>query len=473
MAGHLGSLQDQLTMRTLLFLLLAAVAHATVHNATTASRADVGTALALCVSGDTLGIPAGTATWSTVLPISGLALTIQGAGEGSTFITDGTTGTPMINIICNSTNFVRLTGLTINTYSGTNTDGPLQIQDANQASSNTVGFRVDHITININAISRGCTVMGAYGLFDHNTFKPTVAGSIHAIDIYGSQNTNDGGITPWTRPLTLGTDKAVYIENCTFDFRLNDQSDDSIDCYGGARWVIRYNAFLDISNGSHGLDSGGTQSPHSFEIYNNTYTNNSSHTLRVTTVRGGTGVIYNNTYGGTHGSWDGVTLQYYRANNTAPSWAQCDGTNWRINAVDPTQSGYWVLNTTGTYAYDNATNTTIGTYGGSNTTYFDGAGTLGYPGREQPGYTTGQVPSPIYIWGNSGQAGNTAATWDGTGVNVPPYSTFMQINREWYEGTAKPGYTAYTYPNPLIGGGGTTSGASSGKVAFTGKVSAH
>ena len=44
-----------------------------------------------------------------------------------------------------------------------------------------------------------------------------------------------------------------------------------------------------------------------WEIYNNTFTNTSSTRLRGATLRGGTGVIYGNTYGGTQ-PWYGLTM---------------------------------------------------------------------------------------------------------------------------------------------------------------------
>lgn len=334
------------------------------------------------------------------------------------------------------------------------------------ASNDDVGFRLDNCLFTMPVVVRGMTSRGIYGLVDHCAFVPTVHGSIHAIDIIGSDMNGDGGITPWKRPLTLGTNKAVYIEDCKFDYTQNDAGDDCIDCYAGARWVIRYCTFINISTGSHGLDSGGTQSSHSWEVYNNTFTNNGPVSLRHSTVRGGTGVYFNNTWGGSK-VWTNITMVYYRANNTAPSWAPCDGTKYRVDAVDSTQSGYWKLSTTGTFAFDNATNSAVGTYGGSNTTYFDGSGPSGYPGREQPGFTTGQALAPVYIWNNSGgSTPNQADTWDGANLDSGILTTFMQKNREWYEGTAMPGYTPLVHPHPLINGGSTgTIAPSNAKIA--------
>lgn len=445
----------------LIFFALSLRAFATNYNAATLSSADVQAAINLAtVPGDTVTLPAGSATWTTTINISGKNITFQGAGIGVTNITDNTSsGNGALKLTVTASNFVRVTGITFisqNTASASN--GMLAIWNAVAASNDDVGFRIDHCAFNFPVAVRGITATGVYGLIDHCTFTPSVAGSIHSIDITGSATNSDGGITPWKRPLAYGTNKFVFIEDCTFDYTGNNAGDDCIDCYAGARWVIRHNNFIAISHGSHGLDSGTTQSPHSFEIYNNTYTNSQGSSLRQTTVRGGTGLIHDNTYGGTK-SWNPITLQYYRLNNSAPSWAVCDGTNYRVNAVDPTQSGYWVLSTSGSYAFDNATNTSLGAYGGSYTTYFDGAGTNGYPGRQMPGYTTGQVSEPLYAWNNSGGGGspNVFGTWaGGVPADETRLSSFIVSGRDYNNNTAKPGYTPYTYPHPLISGGGDT-----------------
>ena len=51
------------------------------------------------------------------------------------------------------------------------------------------------------------------------------------------------------------------------------------------------------------------------------------------------------------------------------------------------------------------------------------------------------MPStPIYVWGN---------TLNGSSNNTTTGSTNVANNRDYYVGTARPGYTPYTYPNPL------------------------
>lgn len=463
------------------------------HTALTTSYADVLNAYNLCASsGDILVIPAGSSTWATTLTVSGKAITIQGAGVGVTNITDGTSGgSGAILLICSAANFVRVTQMTVISSGTASASGIIQISATSVLGLDEVGFQIDHVTYSITSVVRGSTVWGIYGVFADCNFVPTVFGSIHSIDVLGCQQGNDAGFTPFSRPLALGTNKAVYIERCLFDYRLNNQGDDCIDGYAGGRVVIRYNTFMDISQGFHGTDSGNSRSMMSWEIYNNTYTN-SQGALRVMTVRGGTGVIYNNTYAVTGGGlpWYTTTIQYHRAapaDTGVSQWQHMGVQNWQLQSAVLSSNGSRICDVAGGVGFDNATNTTLGAFGGSNTTYFDGLvsstttfnGTTvgGYPGRDQPGWSTGPGPLgqqlfPMYIWGNSGFSGcNTASTFmGGNSPDEAQLAAVVQLNREWYDNTAMPGYSAYTYPYPGTGSTVTAATKLSGKVRLRGKV---
>lgn len=475
-----------------LFLALVGAAGATTRTSPTTSYTDVNNTLTACVSGDTLVIPAGSSTWATTLNVTGKALTIQGAGQGLTNITDGTSaGNGAIELTVSAATFVHLTGLSILSSGTTSANsGTLQIGATNPVGLDEVGFMVDHVTFNINSVVRGSTATGIYGVYADCNFIPSVHGSVHAIDVLGCIPGNDPGYTPWSRPTALGTNKAVYVERCTFDYRLNDQGDDCIDGYAGGRVVIRYNTFMDISQGFHGTDSGNSRSMMSFEIYNNAYTNSQSG-LRVLTIRGGTGVIYSNTYAvtGAGGAWNATTIQYHRAapaDSNVSQWQHMGVSNWQLQSATLSANGAHICDVAGGFGFDNATNTTLGTFGGSNTTYFDGLTTStstfngttvgGYPGRDEPGWTTGPGPTgqtlyPIYIWLNSGFArANNADTF--MGGNVPDeaqLAAVVQANREYYESTVRPGYTAYTYPYPGTSSTITPSTSMVGKSALIGK----
>jgi hypothetical protein len=269
--------------------------------AATCSTANVTSAISAATAGEPVYVPAGTCTWSSAITISGKALVLVGAGIGNTVITDGAGGSVLDVIGASSTNFVRVTGFTWIKGSD-KSSGSIAFE-----GTATVGFRFDHNRIVIASASSHHHIVPTivYGLIDHNTFDVTAtSGSIGVFDPFGSADGNDGGFTPWTRALSLGTENAVYFEDNTVSYpTAGAGTEDCIDAYGGARLVIRYNTFTNCTLGFHGLDSGSRRSVLSYEIYNNTQTNNSSTALRAVTLRGGSGVIYSNTYNGSGASW--------------------------------------------------------------------------------------------------------------------------------------------------------------------------
>jgi hypothetical protein len=375
-------------------------------------------------------------------------ITLQGAGLSASHIIDQGSGGAALKVTCSAAHFVRVTGLEF-IKSIPHQHGMVQFAGPGRNGNYEVGFRFDHCKLNFPTTGgTGLYPTGIFGLIDHNTFVVGGPGSQQTISIEGSSIGADGGFTPWTRPLTLGTNKAVYIEDNTFDYTGNDQSEDAIDGYSGMRVVVRHNTFLSCTQGFHGTDSGGARSPHSFEIYNNTYINNSPHTLRALTVRGGTGVIWGNTYGGSHGSWYGITLQYFRATSQQSAWQQCDGTVWQLRSTDVSSDNSRICSINGGVGFNNVDKETLGPWGGNYTRGFDGTGLHGYPGRDQPGFTTGQVSSPIYIWNQSPDVG--VGTWaGGNPADQALLATFIVEGRDYVRNTPRPGYTPYVYPHPL------------------------
>jgi hypothetical protein len=413
-------------------------AYAATITARTCSAADVQSAINASTNGDIVQVPAGACTWDSKVSITGKTLTLSGNGIGSTIITDNASGNAALGVQCSSNNFVRVTGFTW-TKSANHTDGILQIG----GPQDQVGFRLDRCEFTLGSSgSRGVGVFDVYGLIDQNIFSVTGSGSIQSIQVIGDV-TYFGQNNPWKRPLSLGTNKAVYIENNTFTYSY--QAEDSIDAYRGARVVIRYNRFNNISIGFHGTDSGFARSTHSFEVYNNTFTNNSTTNLRYMTIRGGTGVVYDNVYSGSKG-WYGITLMNYRSCQAESNWGACDETKkllYSNNDLAVCTSGTnctvkWCSN-----ARDTTCTSDSECPGGTCSSYFDGSEAGGYPCRDQVGRTTNQVLSPLYIW-NNGTEG--VGTW-----NCAKTASDIQLNRDYYLGVTKPGYTAYQYPYTLEG----------------------
>lgn len=462
------------------------IAAATCENKS--GQLDVQTAINTAVAGDTVTVPAGSCTWTTSVTLPARALTLTGAGIGVTNITDEGNLSYALLGNASTNNYQDISGFTFLKGTVAHNNGIVNMGGTAFAEN---AFRFHHNRIVLhNAGSRGITVNNVYGLIDHNTLDVTAtSGSIQMVSIFGSTSNVDGGWSPWEQPLTLGTAKAVYIEDNTITHNaLVAGVESGFDAYVGARYVVRYNTITNTEFcGHHGTDSGEFRSPVSFECYNNSYINNSAVQYRIGTIRGGTGVVHNNTYTGS-GVFYGVNLVYYRACgaiSTVQAWGRngCDGTQYVVGnpssnstagrrccdiATNPTVgvSGcatFTGVNWLGNYGFD-ATNPDLRTSGslgvhnvGNNTAFFDGGGaaTNGYPCRDQPGRGPGQVLEPIYEWNNSGAkkptpmmaSYNLGDAGDCNGLGVEYY---IQLNREYYIATPRPGYTAYTYPHPLI-----------------------
>lgn len=446
------------TVLLLSFLMMLSInttaGRAATITAGSCSSSAVQAAINSASSGDIVVVPTGDCTWTSTVTITNKRLTLKGAGIGSTNITDQGSGGAALDVGgASATNFVDISGFTF--IKGINHSGGI-IQISGQLFS--VGFRFHHNRIlQASSGSRGIYIYEVYGLIDHNTIDVTAtSGSIQSISIDGSSVGTDGGYTPWQQPLTLGTDKAVYVEDNVITYNTsNTGTEDALDAYSGARFVVRYNKINNISMGHHGTDSGGNRSPVSFEVYNNIWVNNSSTKIRGWTVRGGTGVFFNNTYSGTISSgWYEITLLLYRACSTnVSSWQLCNGTKWSIGSTDFSTNESRTCSTTGSVKFLSSNSDQVSISG---TRYFDGSGTGGYPCRDQPGIGPGQVSAPIYAWNNTGVGIGPYDMGDPGNCNGLGIAHYIALNRDYFQNTARPGYTPYVYPHPLQSGASST-----------------
>jgi hypothetical protein len=450
-----------LTLTSLMTLSCAAAAlpaHAATLSASSCSSSDVQSAINSATTGDVVRVPAGSCAWSSTVKWSGKGITLQGAGINLTNITDnGPDGAALSIGGASASAFVAVTGFTF-IKSSDHPNGIVQIS----GSQDSVGFRFHNNRVLIaSSGSRGIGVESVYGLIDHVTFDVTApGGSIQSVAVWGSSDGSDGGFTPWMRPLALGTNKAVYIEDSTFNY--SSQDEDSVDAYTGARLVIRHSTFNNISVGFHGTDTGAGRSVFSYEIYDNIFTNNLSKSLRGATLRGGTGVVYGNRYGGSNGSWYDVTMMVYRACPPlyASQWQVCNGTKWQLGSTNFAADASRTASTSGGVGFCSndrdkvcTSDSACGT-GGTCSAFLDGPGAGGYPCRDQVGRTSGQQAAPLYVWNNSGV---NAGSYDGGSSCGIGLAAYLQAGRDYSNDVQKPGYAAYGYPHPLISGSGQTS----------------
>ena len=396
-------------IKWLLFILLLSApsgAKAQTINAKSCSSTDVQTALNSASAGDTVTVPAGTCSWSGLS--LNKAISLQGAGIGTTNIT--VTGNNTITK--QAAGIIRMANFSFSiSGSGTTNVGftvggswkngqPIVIQNN--------AFSVSNSSLFVINVAGGVIV-------SHNTFTGGWNDSfLHIYDVKDSEGS-------WTTADTIGNRDTKgtlnhYIEDNTFTGGTNQGTD--VDDAG--RVVYRHNTFTDSSFNTHGKDSSPVGVRH-YEIYNNRFYNTGAQSNDCSAIanqnwaiwlRGGTGVIYNNYFDNLAGSCWGtkpeIKLSIRGAEDDRPQ-----GTCGQVSHPVPRQLGQ--------------------NYNGSS--YFT---------------------DPIYFWGNTG-TGNESDGWAWNNPCGFTWSTFFQwgrdaINQSITGGTAKPGYTAYTYPHPLATG---------------------
>jgi hypothetical protein len=260
--------------------------------AKTSSHSDVQGAIHSAQNGDTIIVPAGSATWSSTL-VTNKAVTLRGAGIDRTIITRSSGNT--IKMTGGHGNKVRVSGFTFK-GGGVYLEGEIH------------GFRIDNnkfLESTGHFSDAGAIEISGYidGVVDHNVFLNHR--SIYGIVVYGD---NDKA---WSRPQELGkSDGVVFVEDNVFTYNKCGSSDPplprhSIASNRGARYVFRYNKIDTCSSANHLLDApidvhgncffgrGGV----SFEIYGNTV--HSTRSWACMQLRGGTGVVFNNRLTGT------------------------------------------------------------------------------------------------------------------------------------------------------------------------------
>ena len=276
-------------------------AEAGTITAANASYAAVSAAVSSASDGDTVQVPAGSATWSSTLNIT-KGITLAGAGIGVTVITSGISNNfaalikyapsnPAIN-----TPF-RVTGFTL--------DGAwksMAIDLKNPTATNVDKIRIDHTKIT-NAIQYAIRFDGEiYGLVDHNQF----------VDNYlGTQILGRDWYTWEGFPLAAGTASYPYFEDNTYIYtgaRTNLAF--VVEAGQGGRYVFRRNT-IDVQSSAVGgalelFDAHGNQDPVTsayrpngsrgtlgIEIYDNNITLRAKH--RMLFLRGGEAKVFNNT----------------------------------------------------------------------------------------------------------------------------------------------------------------------------------
>ena len=129
----------------------------------------------------------------------------------------------------------------------------------------------------------------------------------------------------WGSPAQLGTSLAVYN---TFSHVPASYFYSAIDATAGARFVFRYNRMFNTGIMTHGTGTSGIlRSVSTYEIYGNDIRHTANWYAAIY-LRGGTGVVWNNTFSGYNAS---IRLANYRSVTAYPpgDWRRENPLRWQ------------------------------------------------------------------------------------------------------------------------------------------------
>ena len=400
-------------------------------NVATCAQENVQAAVNAAVDGDTVIIPAGSCTWMTAVSWQYKNISLFGAGIDNTVITTTGAGISVRNRADKPT--FRISGIT---FTGAPTRSPHIIHLSSEWTSTAVkGWRIDHVRFNYSVPIAAIYVAGInWGVIDNCIFDGAGYVSIYVNGYIDGEWKADSmlktmGNASWGLPLNLGTDEAVYVEDCTWNFTSSNVSA-CFDMYNGGRIVFRYNTvngtYLE-THATRSSDRGGLK----YEVYNNTMSGvraGYDPFIWPMMFRSGTGVIFNNTVSGY--STNNFIIDNQRTCIAyTGKYTRCDGSN----------------------AYDGNTD-----------------GEYGWPCLDQIGRGSGvaagslQPSVPLYAWNNGASVIVLNGNFDLCVSDTPPnLSTHVKTTGDAspHAGgvldyvnngtTSKPGYTSYIYPHPL------------------------
>ena len=365
--------------------------------AASASRADVLAAIAQANAGDTVVVPAGSASWSGGITLSGI--TLRGPGKAAGSPTNVSAG--LVTITKHATELTRLIG-----FRFTGTDQHLQIGGSVSARA----FVIDDCHFH-NAGSEWCNMTTNGGLFCRNTIT---APSPHSADVFRINLGGPGGagLASWQAAHTMGTADTTGETNTYFeDNHWTNLLEVCVDVDNGGRVVMRHERFQDSSVVYHGGGSGSSgQDTSSYggrhlEMYDCTFDRvdqgGSSALNKWIWVRGGGGFVFAN------------------------------------NDVD--------VNHTGQYPNKREIILSCGC-----------PGSPAYPMQYQVGQST-QSPDatpnhPALIYGNTGSGAGaeliSISGQNGAGITCGNPGNYIQLGRD-YQTSNTWGWAKYPYPHPL------------------------
>jgi hypothetical protein len=389
------------------------------------------------------GTTDGRGTWmrGTVTSYSGTTLTMNvttSGGSGthdfwkietipSTTISHGTDANTLFNLNESSAGNVEISGIRVTQFN-------------NPSQTNTTSIAIQSTANGQPALIHDCWFSEPSGnhialaAFTNQgvIWNCSFDASPFALNVLAVQHKVDGATTSWTTPSTMGaadlTGKSnLYIEDCDFHAYLNAFDNDD-----NGRLSARHVTFDNSGIGTHGADTSDWGERH-FEIYDSEFVFNSTNgdVLNINWwcfVRGGTFVvtdcimplIQSQDYG-TKSSFNLTVMNLQR--NAGPN--SCWGAGTQNGALYhcPRQVGFGRVTGNG----------------------HDGRG------RMNDSVTYVGDSEPIYIWNITGPTPTISTSdYGGNECSNPDHSSnYIKAGRDYFNGTAKPGYQKYVYPHPL------------------------
>lgn len=460
-----------------------------IRQAATCGQSDVKSALNSASDGDEVLVPSGHCTWTEHLTIAA-GISFIGAGLDQTVIRDEVPDDGLIQLDTKGGKTYRVSGFTF--ARGDEGGWPKADKAAISVNGESKAWRVDHVKFD-RLVNRGVRVTGwTYGVVDHCTFL--LQGTQGMLVQHPNWEGHDWGDGSWAAPSYLGTEKAIYIEDNHFEL-VSGSNHTVVDCIQGGRFVFRHNTAINMNLADHGTESSGRQrSCRVHEIYDNSFTHPNGTWNRAINVRGGTGVVFDNSFN----NFDNLAgLQNFRSFEPYSTWdGGCDGRSVydvtdgvvydsgthdggdgserllhdSSKSWKPDQwVGFQLIDLSQTYS-DSARNGQITGNTSNEISVKSGGGNAPvlkinrgdryeirqvYPCIDQVGRGQGdllsgnpanpeawphQVSDPMYFWGNT--LNGRQATVDG-GLNP------IIEGRDFFN-QPKPGYSPYVYPHPLV-----------------------
>ena len=411
------------------------------------SLADVTTAYNAAADGDRVVIPAGLCNWNAALTIT-KAVQVIGTGVGATAITGG-----RFNVAVPSGKNWRVSGFTISGTAGFNITGDSKSGRIDHILFSSVAGFTENRIIWINPAVGGYST----GLIDHVTVADPKSINIHVREDWGNGNQS------YMRPLDLGGTDAWYVEDSNFSQNSGSYNVSApvTDCDGGGRLVFRYNTIDNNYTEMHDAIISGLRSCRKWEIYNNTWTSSPSKLASTSqyaqiAIRGGTGVVFNNTFTASTG-FDIIFANYRSGGQTA-------GTPWS-SSCQASASTKACLNTASSSPRSCTADSDCG--GTGSCVKIDGLSNIlaNYPCRDQMG-TDGNSPQqirPALFWNNrigtvliapsQQDYSDTRYLVEGRDYCVGPTTSASDDGTQpTVCGGVGVSYAPYTYPHPLQSG---------------------